>query len=436
MEADKFVSEALSGNNANMHIMALRYVRTIPGSKATKSFSTLLSDLPSESQIMLLQTLADRSDKAAMDDVLETASSSDQQVRIAALQTLGQVGNEKAVGLLIETAATAKGEEQQAARQGLAKLSGDEVDSAIAHLLSDENTQIKIEAIKALASRQAQNVSKNLLEMLNADNQQIRLESWKALSQVAAEEDFSLMISLWIKTDSAGELKAAEDAVVDVGRKIPPDKQPGKTILAKIDSAKSDEVKASLYQALGRIGDESALPALKEVMQSKNRTIRNAAIRGLSFWPNDELVEDLMVIATGDGEYLDRLLAMRAASNLLRNSERPTAEKISLYKQMLELAERTEDKKFVLGAMGRIVDIEIIKIVEPYIEDEELKNEAGAAATRIAFELDDEDQIEDAQTAKYILKVMQKIMDNVESQSVRQPAGELINRMEEIIEDE
>ncbi|MHC5074544.1 MAG: HEAT repeat domain-containing protein, partial [Planctomycetota bacterium] len=96
MEADNFVSEALSGGNANMKIMALRYVREMPGSKATKSFSTLLANLPSESQIMLLKALADRSDKAAMEDVIETASSSNQQVRVAALQALGQVGNEKA----------------------------------------------------------------------------------------------------------------------------------------------------------------------------------------------------------------------------------------------------------------------------------------------------------------------------------------------------
>jgi HEAT repeat protein len=435
MEADEFVSEALCSDDKRMQIMALRHVRKITGSQATKSFSALLVDLPEESQIMLLQALADRSDKAAMDDVLEAASSSDPDVRVAALQALGKVGNEKAVGLLIETAATTKGDEQQAARKGLARLSGDEVDSAIAHLLSDVDTQIKIEAIKALAARQAQGVSKDLLEMLDDDNQQIRLESWKALSQVATEKDLSLMISLWLKTDSAGELKAAEDAIVAVGRKIPSEKQPGKTILAKMDSAKNDDVKASLYQALGRIGDESALPALKEVLGSDNRTIRNAAIRGLSYWPNDELVEGLMVIASGDGEYLDRLLAMRAAANLLRDSERSTSEKISLYKQMMELAERTEDKKFVLGAMGQVEDIEIIKIVEPYIEDDDLKNEAGAAAARIAFELDDNDEIEDAQTARYIMGVMQKIMDNVENQSVRQPAGEVINRMKEIIED-
>ncbi|MHC5075445.1 MAG: HEAT repeat domain-containing protein, partial [Planctomycetota bacterium] len=345
------------------------------------------------------------------------------------------VGNEKAVGLLIETAATTKGEEQQAARKGLQRLSGDDVDTAIVSLLSDENNQIKIEAIKGLSARKSQGVSKELLEMAEDENEQIRLESWRALSQAATEKDLSLMISLWLKTDSAGELKAAEDAVVAVGRKIPSEKQPGKTILAKIDSAMNDDVKASLYQSLGRIGDESALPALKEVLQSDNSTIRNATIRGLSYWPNDELVEDLMVIASGDGEYLDRLLAMRAASNLLRDSERSTAEKVTLYKQMMDLAERTEDKKFVLGAMGRVEDIEIIKIVEPYIEDEELKNEAGAAAARIAFELDDNDEIEDAQTARYILTVMQKIMDNVESQSVRQPAGEVINRMKEIIED-
>jgi HEAT repeat protein/type 1 glutamine amidotransferase len=435
MQADEFVRKALSSDDKRMQIMALRYVRQMTGSQATKSFSTLLADLPAESQIMLLKALEDRSDKAAMGDVIKAAGSSDKEVRIAALEALGKVGNGRAVSLLIKTASTAKGEEQQAARQGLARLSSDDVDAAIASLLSDENIKIKIEAIKALAARQSQGFSKELLEMAKNDNEQIRLESWKALRQVATEKDFSLMISLWLKTDSAGQLEAAEDAVVTVARKMPSENQPGKTILTKIDSAKNDDVKASLYQALGRIGDESALPALKEVLQSDNRTIRNAAIRGLSYWPNDKLVEDLMAVASGGDEYLDRLLAMRAASNLLRESDRPVPEKISLYKQMMELAERTEDKKFVLGALGQVENIEVIKIVEPYIEDEDLKNEAGAAAAGIAFELDETDQIEDKETARYIMAVMQKIMANVENQSVRQPAGEVINRMKEIIED-
>jgi hypothetical protein len=102
---------------------------------------------------------------------------------------------------------------------------------------------------------------------------------------------------------------------------------------------------------------------------------------------------------------------------------------------LLELAERTEDRRFVLGALGQVENIEVIKIIETYIEDENLNNEAGAAAVGIAFELDKTDQIEDAETAKYIIALMQKITANIENQSVRQPAGEVINSMKEIIED-
>ena len=91
-----------------------------------------------------------------------------------------------------------------------------------------------------------------------------------------------------------GEL---EKTVVVVAHKIAEDKGQGQAVLAALPTAKDVDAKCSLLSVLGKIGDEKALPVLRESLGDKEDKIKDAAVRALSDWPTAAPAADLLKVA-------------------------------------------------------------------------------------------------------------------------------------------
>jgi len=432
IEPTEMLRHALSGDNVHLRVRALRYVRRDKTPGATQVFVSQLSSQPADGQVLLLNALADRADPAAMPAVLESLESPEQSVRVAALRAASALGEAGVVPALARFAATGEQAEQQAARESLNRLRGVDTDEAIASLLTDDNPAIRGEAARSLAARKATAAVGSLLRAAEDSDPAVRLECWRALRQLATGKDLAAMVELWFKTGMAGERKAAQDAVVAVARKIPQSSQRAKPLLEVIDSVKDSAMRASMLEALGRIGDPSALVVLRAGLRDKDGDVRTAAIRALGAWPNDEPIEELLAVAAGAQTQTDCVLALRGVAALLRRpGTRTVAEKLKIYKQAMGLAGRDEDRKLLLGALGGIADLAALKAVEPFLDNAQLKDEAAAAAARIAGWVAETNQIEDKANRRYVRAVMQKALSVAQSESVIEAAQEVLNQLDE-----
>jgi hypothetical protein len=96
----------------------------------------------------------------------------------------------------------------------------------------------------------------------------------------------------------------------------------------------------------------------------------------------------------------------------------------AIYARALDLSERVEDKKLVLGALGSAEPVQALKLVEPCLQNEQLRNEAAQAVVQLSDRL----RQTDPGRAKAALK---QAMAACTEPGIRQKAQDVINAIEE-----
>ncbi|NIA13813.1 MAG: hypothetical protein GWP08_07005 [Nitrospiraceae bacterium] len=377
--------DALKGDCPDMLGAALLCVRTMPGANATNAFVGLMPDLPAPTKALLLAALADRGDAAALAAVTDAAGSEDEAVRTAAMAALGKLGSAGSVTILAKAAAEGGRTVAGAARTSLDTLRGNDVDAALVALLTESgDAGVKAELARALAARNAATAVPALQKTAQDSDEKVRAESFKALGALAKAADLPGLVKLLIKVDGSRARKEAERAVVAVSKQIPETDQRGAAALAGLKKARRAEAKASLYAVLGQIGDPNGLKPLRKAAKRGKPETQAAAVRALAGWPTVAAVDDLVVIAGRGKNETHTALALRGLLRLLEIQGREGVdEKMAYYEKAMKAASTTDQKKMVIGALANVHDFGALKLIEPYLDDPELKEEAVLAANKV-----------------------------------------------------
>jgi HEAT repeat protein len=430
MSAIEFVSQAIEDEDTIIRRLAIQTVIKTQEKDATGKFCELLSDLPPDSQLLLIMALVDRGDPAAMTTLINLFDHNDKQVRLAALRAMAKLGNETVVPLVLRITVKADEDEVEAARISLYRLRGSKVDDKILEMSNNGNVEIRLEAIKALSARNAVIATPTLIKMLSDPIEKIRIGTWNSLAVLGSDKDLSQMISSWIQAKNITEIQVAEDAVVKVCQNATTKHKYTTDIAAAIGKEQKKEIKISLINALGRIGANESLPLLQDFLTEKDPDIQTAAIRGLSIWPTDGPLEDLRHIVTITTDERQRIIALRGYIYLIGlATNRESAKTLAFYKDAMNLSWRTEEKKLVLTGYSHVQNFDALKAVEKYLLDKELENEAAAAALTICDDLIEEGT--DRAEKGRIALILDMIIENNEVESIRAEARNIATRMEE-----
>jgi len=136
--------------------------------------------------------------------------------------------------------------------------------------------------------------------------------------------------------------------------------------------------------------------------------------------PDPTPAADLLRVARTSADRIHKVLALRGYVRMAGMSDDPTA----MYVRAMDLAERPDDKKLVLGGLGTASSAEALAIAERYLDDNALQAEAALAAAQIATRLKESD----AARAKAALR---KIVGLVKGGAARKQAQDAINEMEQ-----
>jgi hypothetical protein len=116
---------------------------------------------------------------------------------------------------------------------------------------------------------------------------------------------------------------------------------------------------------------------------------------------------------------------------LIGIGDSPAAQKLKLYSEAMNLAERVDEKRLVLAGLGGVGHPYALGIVESYFTDNELRNEAHAAAVGIVETMDEEDEFEGNDNRDFALRVLKEVVGTSENESTIENAEELIDRLSE-----
>ena len=493
-EAIGIVLDVLKSDDQQMQAVAIAMVKEMPGTEVTKVLAKELPNLSVTSQVQLLSALGDRGDAAALPAVIAAAKAADESVRIAALRALGQLGNASTVGLLAQTAAATSGDEQKTARESLYRLRGPMVDGEILAGIPKADPKAKVELISSVGQRNISAGVSTLLKTAKDSDRpatlgmsrpavgRVRAESFKVLKVIAGPQHLPALVELLINVRSSSDRNQAERTVAAVAHKIEDKNRQAEAVLAVLPSVKDIERRSSLLSVLGKIGDSSALPCLREALDSSSAEIqsgrspgldqtrlRRAAIRALADWPTPEPAPDLLKVAESSDNRLHRILALRGAVRLLGLESRPTAgpirsgasprrpakETIKMYGTAMSLAPDAGEKKRVLSGLANTKSLDALLMAADYLRDETLFREAEFAVVKIAEGiygspgLDQThlpsygsglpgygglrpDERRDERWAQQTRAVLTKIIQTSKNDSLRRQAQEVMNQIDRL----
>jgi HEAT repeat protein len=417
---------AVEGDNEKLKIAAIGLLEEINNPQITQALVMQMPKLSVERQVQLLSLLAGKKgDKAAAEAVVKAVNNENSEISIAAYKTLGSIGNAGHVSILVKAAANSKGQLRDVIRESLYNLPGTEVDEKIVSMLEQSSDDLKIELIPALAERGTKGAVEIILENTGNKNKDIRLASIKALRIVADGNDLPAIINTLIKAEGESELKEFEKTAASVARKIDDRNSRAAAILAVLPSVENIETKAALLTILGKSGDENGFELLRQALEDKQEKIREAAVRGLSEWPDDKPLNDLLNTAQTTDNSLHKILAVRGLINMIGiNESRDPNATVDLYKKAMQLSDQAAEKKLVLSGLSKVEDITALDMAADYLGDESLKREAQLAVYKIASRIYEKYPEE---TKNMLKKILAEVSDSEDAEKVQ----ELILKIDE-----
>jgi len=422
----------LSGTDETILPVAVELAKEVPGRAATKAFADLLGAASSPGKkVALIELLGARGDPAGREAVLQALKGrkwrreTREAVRLAVIKALGGVGNKSDVPMLVGLAAqTIKGkeEEQKWARFSLRQLRGEEVNEALIAALGEGDVGVRREAIRALGARGATEAIPDLLGMAGESDATLRRAALEALGQLADEKSLGPLVKWMVEAKESYEALAAERAIINVCARCQ-DKATAGGILGAAVGGASARTRRSLMRICGRLGGDQALDVLAAGAQDDDENVREAAVAGLSHSRDIRADERLLKLAKTAAKPEHRTLALKGYIRAMRYRDQAPEKKLWLYLQVLDLAQRPEEKKLALDGLGDIKTLAAMKFALENMYSPEVKEAAAYATCRIARYIYTEHHGE-------VLEAMQRVLRVTENESTAKEAKRIIGLAE------
>jgi HEAT repeat protein len=378
----ELVIKALSGDDEPLRLVAIRLVRQTKDEQLIRACTKQWKSFGPDVQVLLVDMLADQEDRNAFTDIMEACKSSDSSVRIAAIRAVGVLGDASSVAFLADRAAKSSGDEQAAARKSLRSVRGKDIPAEMINRIKGADPAIQIELIKALAARNATQAAAVLLQLAVVEQPAVRAAAFTALKDLAGPQEITALVDLVAAVPAASAADAA-NALVQAARRTGAQAVAAEKLITKLGTATPAQ-KAILLQTAGRLGHDSALPALRAALADPDPAIVAAAIEALAAWPTPAPLPELLKVAQTSTVRTHTILALRGVIDLIGLSADSDAQKLQAYQQAMMLADQSAEKKRILAKLTQLQTPEALDWAVSFLSDADLKQEAAQAVIALA----------------------------------------------------
>ncbi len=372
----------LAGDDADLRDMAARIISETKGADLTARYAAALPTLSANGQAALVRALAGRRDAAAHPAVVKAVENADKSVKLAAIKALATLGNaDDVAGLTI----LMNGDDTDVAgtaRATLATIEGAPVDAAITTALAAAPAAVQAKLLDLLLDRRAEQALPMAVQHVLSGDAPVREAALRTLAVLGTKDNTSLLISAIDTSPDAATRSAAENALGSLCARCGDDALP--TVVNAMGCARIDS-RMALLHAVGRAGGAQALACVVQSLKDNDETFRNEALRELSDWPTADAAPQLLELAKSDQENR-HVLGLRGYIRLARASTDPGGKAVLLATAM-GLTKQPEEKWQVLAAWGTLKTAQSLDALLPFLQDPQVKNEAGSAIIAVAAEL-------------------------------------------------
>lgn len=346
-----------------------------PGKDADAAIEAMLGHKDAKVRSLAVEMIGQRSAGKSAGSLLKAAGDVDESVRLAAIKALrDQAGLADLADLLAILVKARSAAEMQAAESALGALCAREKVSASGSVV------IEKAVYGDLPGGPSADVTKKVAELIKGGALAVEASNGNfgdpARSQVKKlRVDYSVDGVRASKTVPEGENLAftamsTPPAIVDA-------------ICTAMGGARG-EAKLALLRALKAAGGPKALAAVKSAAGESDAQVKDTAIRALCDWPTPDALSEVAGLLKAPPSRTIKILALRGFVRLVPQQEAPDAKKLESLQEAMALADRDEERRLVLSALGNVATVEALGAVASHLDSAALKEEACLAAVAIA----------------------------------------------------
>jgi HEAT repeat protein len=252
--------------------------------------------------------------------------------------------------------------------------------------MQNSQASVRSQLIQVLAERNAVGTVPALLGEAENPDTKVRRAAFKALGRLGGEKDLPSLVKLLVKLEDDRSRREAERSVVVVSRKISDQNKQADVVLAGLRGENRVAVRCSLLRVLGGIANDKALQTLASASKETNLSVQDTAVRALTKWPNTTSAGVLLEIYSDTQNQIHRLLALRGfvRSLALPAEGHPVEKTLEMCRRAMSQARGSAEQKLLLSGLANVSNPEALSMVEPFLQVEPVKTEAGIAAIKIA----------------------------------------------------
>ena len=341
-------ASAVTGTDAALRDGALSAAVIVPGKELTDALVGVLGQLEAPAQAQLVNVLGARGDRDASAAVIALLDSENEAVKNAARAAMPKLGNAAIASDMIKMAA--KGENADTMIRVVAHMAGNDIDGAVIAALAAGPERMV--ALKVVSTRGTVSDCDAVLKCLGDADLAVQEEGWKVLGMVGGVNQIAPMMGALIAVKDAGLQDKAANAVVRVFSLASDKGSAYAHVQAQYDTA-NDRVKMHILKMASMAGTPGAAANVEAALASGNADLYDAALRNLADWPNESVASRLLELAKAAPTETQRILALRGLLRIagMKEARLSVGQRATMLKAAGDVAERTEEKKQIIGAL-------------------------------------------------------------------------------------
>jgi HEAT repeat protein len=149
-------------------------------------------------------------------------------------------------------------------------------------------------------------------------------------------------------------------------------------------SGAQGESRLALVRTLRAAGGSKALQTVKAAAADNDPQVKDTALRALCDWSTPDALPLVADLLKAPPSKTIKVLALRGFVRLVPQQDVPDAKKVEALRDAMAQADRTEEKRLVLSALGNVPAVDSLALVTSHLDNPVLKEEACSAAVAIA----------------------------------------------------
>jgi hypothetical protein len=350
--------------------------------------------------------------------------SKDEAIRADAVECLGAHGQAEDVAMLSGLATKdGGGPEAAAARKALERMVGPGVSEAIVRLMASPDAPARNMAIALVTSRRIETATPALVKMIGGADAAAAGNAVKSLALLGGPGELPGLMKILVNTTDDGLRTTVEAAVASICTRTTDRSACARAVLPAMISAISPASRMAVLRLLPRVRTPEALATAQRAMREEaNPEILQAAIRAVSDWPDISAAQTLLDYAKAAKNPSDAVLAMRGCLRLADLKDQPPAQRLAVYRSVLEAAQRPEEKKQALAGLADLPSPDALDVLVKYVKDPAVGADAAQAAMRLARQIG-------AGFRQRAEAALQQVKANAPTEEIRQAADATIKNL-------